>query len=644
MAATPVTSEYRITKDTQKNLLTFARAILQAHRSKTELFNKMEVIDLAYARHQIDQRDPNTGKVPCNIFATDNIIAPIVISQVDTMVGYLSDVFLSGTPIFPVVSTPAKRTWAEQLETLIDDHAELGGYVRQLLLHFRDCVKYNFGAMEADWTCIEQYSTQNQYLESPGQKLYKDQKYYTALTRLDPYNTIWDDTVAPADVSKEGDYAGYIEVLSKTKLKKLINKLSKDKEVYNANEALRSCSEGTAETFNYRIHPQVSEYITASKPRDKVDWVSYLTGGKDKASYRRGGSENYEKVVLYARILPSEFGIVSPNPNTHQIWKLIIINDGILLSAKRIISAYDFLPIYFSQPSEDGLRLQTKSLAESQIPIQEAASTLYNIRFSAARRAVSDRALYDAALISPNDVNAPVAAPKIPVRLPALGNRKLSDAYYPIPFDMRGTETALQDAATVVEFGKSLSGLNNARQGQFQKGNKSVVEWNDVMGASDNRLRLTALLIEYQLMVPIKAQIKLNIFQYGGDTVVVSQRSGEELAIKMDELRQQVLAFRLADGYTPKSKLASTEMLTQGMNLLMNSPFLQQAYGKMLPSMFAHLMQLGGVKGLEEYAPELASGAGPQNTGLPINTLQQPPQPVPVPGAPTLPLAAVPRG
>lgn len=35
-------------------------------------------------------------------------------------------------------------------------------------------------------------------------------------------------------------------------------------------------------------------------------------------------------------------------------------------------------------------------------------------------------------MINPNDVNAPVAAPKIPVRIPAMSKLSLADAYHPI--------------------------------------------------------------------------------------------------------------------------------------------------------------------------------------------------------------------
>ena len=368
----------------------------------------------------------------------------------------------------------------------------------------------------------------------------------------------------------------------------------------NVKEALQSYI--TSYAPNYRIHPQVSDYVSSRKPLSSVDWNAFLGVKSNESS--RGLVGNYEKVVLYVRVAPGDLGIPGPMPNTPQIFQLVVINGEILVQAKRLISAYDYIPILFAQPLEDGLGDQTKSTAENIIPIQNAAKTLFNISTNAARRAVSDRALYNPDLINPRDINAPVPAPKIPVTMNSLLGRPLSDAYYAIPFDARGTEGALQNGMQIVAFGKELSGLNNPMQGQFQKGNKSVQEWQDTMGGADSRLRLPALTLEYQFFVPLKEILKFNIFQFGKDMTVVSQTTGKEIAIVVADLREKVLKFRLADGYTPKSKLASTEVIMQLMQVIMQAPILQQAYGASLPSMLAHLAQLGGVRGLDEYNPQ----------------------------------------
>jgi len=183
------------------------------------------------------------------------------------------------------------------------------------------------------------------------------------------------------------------------------------------------------------------------------------------------------------------------------------------------------------------------------------------------------------------------------------GQFNLKEAYHQIPFDSHGMDNALQAGMQMVGFGKEMSGLNAPQQGQFQRGNKSVKEWVDTMGGSEGRLRLPALSLEYQVFYPLRELLKLNILQYGDDAILVSQRTGKEVRVDIAELRRTVLSFRLADGYSPKSKLASTDAIAQGIQMLSQSPILQQAYGTSLPAMFAHLMQLMGVRGLEEYSP-----------------------------------------
>lgn len=598
--------------DSQKKIIDFSSRILVEHKKFSNYHMKMEAIDVSYARHValqttdgiVQSGGVDAATTPVGVMNLPTTTPPVVISQVDSMVGYLAEVFLSGYPLFPVVSSPENKQYAEQLETLLDDHATIGGYARQLLLFLRDGVKYNFSALEVDWTSIDQYSITDEML-NPGVKKAKINKTsYTKLSRWDPYNTVWDYNVAPGDVSADGDYAGHVEVITRTKLKRRLQRLADNGEAFNIKEALASAP-GAGTTY-YRMHPQVSDYVNTRKPESGINWFEYLTGNKDSSPASTG---NYEIFTFYARILPIELSLNSPSSKTTQIWKFVIVNGTVVVQAKRIISAYDCLPVLFGQPLEDGLGYQTQSVAEGNIPFQQAAGTLFNISFNSARRAISDRALYDSDLISKSDINAPVPAAKIPVRTNSLGtDKKISDAYYQIPFDARGTEGALQSGMQIVAFGKELSGLNSPMQGQFQKGNKSVTEWNDTMGGADSRLRLPAIILEFQVFQPLKNILKLNVYQYGDNVELVSQKSGKNVTVDMSALRERVLAFRVADGYTPKSKLAGTEAIGSALLMISQSQILQQAYGVMLPAMFSHLMQLQGIRGLEEYTPQAPPG------------------------------------
>lgn len=628
----------KIKSDAQTSLLSFVKKVTDHHVAHvTEMHNKMDIIDRAYTRYQDDAQavmtdggvDIRAGDVSCDIFQDkDRVTPPIVVSQVDSFVSYLAEVYLTGTPLFPVVSTPATRKYAEQLETLMDDHAILGGYARQLLMFIRDSVKYNFAGVEVEWDSINQFSALNDFLNGDGRRLERTDKYFNRVRRLNPRNIIRDTSVLPGDVAEQGDYAGYIERLSMTQLKRLLIKLQKQQLAFNVSNALNSgivSSAGYLGSNAFKENPQVSNYVSTASFMSKtgVDWDAYAEGNTGPRKNRNPSyGAQYEVTRLYARIIPADHKITAPQPNTPQIWRLIVVNGQHLVAAHRVITAYDYLPILIAQPIEDGFGEQTQSVAESEIPFQEAAGTLFNIRFSAARRAVSDRALYNSNLINPSHVNSKAAAPKIPVNISPLTPVSLDSVYKQIPFDMRGTETTIQDAQTIVSFSKELHGLNNPRMGQFQRGNKSVREWDDTMSGSDGRLRLPALTLEHQVFSPMKSMMALNIFQNGEDTQLVSQKTGDVVKINVSELRKQALSFRIADGYTPKSKIASSDMIIQGLQLIQSSPVLQEAYGAMLPSMFEHMMQLAGVKGLEEYNPKWQPPAQP-SPAAGINPLDQ---------------------
>ena len=73
-----------------------------------------------------------------------------------------------------------------------------------------------------------------------------------------------------------------------------------------------------------------------------------------------------------------------PKPNTPQIIKIVIVNGETLVLAERMTSAYDYLPILFGQPQEDGLGNKRSRWQKARFH-QQAAKTMFNISFNAAR-------------------------------------------------------------------------------------------------------------------------------------------------------------------------------------------------------------------------------------------------------------------
>lgn len=595
----------------QEAITNYLKKILTFHTGNTLFRQKMDAIDVAYARYQEAARKgdqagvDSAGQVACGVTRKD-IVNPIVISNVQSMVAYWSEVFLSGYPRFPVVSTADKKNQAEALEGILQDHVTLSQTDAELQVLFNDLAKYNIGAAEVLWDPIATYNPTIVATDPNSARDVKyDTKHINKIKRLNLRNVVMDPLVEPSKVSAEGEFIGYTELYNRPKLKKLLNYLTNEGKLIHpslANKALTSVMRHDL----YVRDPILSIYGAAQNAQGTMDWDSWggftptVPEGMIKVPYN--GQGMYAVSYIYARTIPTDLLLNVPNKNSPQIWRYTLVNGEILVAAEKINSAFDMFPIYVTQALEDGMSLQTQSYAEMTMPIQEATTRLFNIRFQAANRAIQDRGLYNPDMIRPSDINSPIPSAKIPVKVQALAENGIGNAYQPLPFDARGTEGVVQDAMLINSWQKELTGQNDASRGQFQKGNKTMEEFNTIMGNSENRGRLSALVIAQRLFAPMKEQLKLNLLQFGEDTTILSPRSKKPVKLSVEELIAANLQFEVADGYTPKSKMASTDMLMGLINLIGTSPVLQQTYGPQLPAIVAHLAQLGGVRGFDEYA------------------------------------------
>lgn len=604
---------YRYTKLTDRLLKQYVCKILDTTNSRNEeLRNKFDEIDIAYARYLNAQarkdliQSERYGKVACKT-SLSPVVSPIVISQVQSTVAYLSEVYLSGYPTFPVASTPERRTESEALEGLIQDHLTLSQSIPELQLIFNYGARYNILAWDTVWKPISTYNPTKQVTDlSPNSVTVKiDYKHINAIKSINLRNCHFDRTVSLADVAIDGQYAGYTEIWNRIKLKNFLNYLTSENKLTYA-KAVEDALSSNLSTTDFHEDPDISNYITNSPNQDK-NWDTFGGFTTEVPPGLRQVPSNADGVYcvtkLYVRILPSDFVMTDvPNKNHVQIWVLYVVNRDVIISFEPYIGAYDRFGMGMSPLIDDGLQLQTQGFGEMAMPLQETVTRLMNIRFQAANRSLQDRALFNPEMIRAADINSPFMGSKIPVAPAALMNNTMDAAYKQIPFDGRGTENVVADAMMITDWQKELSGMNNASRGQFTKGNRTLGEFDSIMTNSENRQRLPALVVEHRMMTPIKENLKLNILMYGQDTEVISPRTNEPLPVSIEKLQQLNLQFEMADGFTPKSKMANTDFLMAGMNMVAQSAPLQQTFGSQLPAMFAHIMTLGGVRGFDAYA------------------------------------------
>lgn len=633
----------------QEALIEYLKKCHELYNGNINIRERMRKVDLAYNREknqELEQKKAKMANTYGNQGKLQSITIPVVMPQVESAVVYQTSVFLQGTPIFGVAPTPEFANEALQMEAIIADNQTKGGWVREVMMTFRDGFKYNIAAAEVIWDREVEAALETNVQFSASQGKPKTVNWEgNKIRRMDMYNTFWDIRVAPSRVHKDGEFVGYKELMSRIKLKDFINKLP-EKIVSNVTRAFE-CGYGSVGAVNavnsasgiqnyYIPDLNVDGGLLANitQGMNWLSWAGLIDGVDRKIQYRN----MYEVTTLYARILPSDFDIRVPQSNTPQVWKFIVINNEVLIYAERQTNAHGYIPIIFAQPNEDGLTYQTKSLATNVEPIQDVTSSLMDSVLAARRRAISDRGLYDPSRVTEGHINSVNPSAKIPVR-PAAYGKPLSEAYFPIPFRDDESPLVMQQIPQLVNFANQISGQNPAKQGQFVKGNKTTREFETVMGNANGRDQTTSLLLEDQFFAPVKEIIKLNILQYQGPETLYNPKNQQAVSIDPVALRKASLKFKISDGLIPEEKLISADVLMVAFQQIGASPMIGAGYN--IAPMFSYLMKSQGAditpfeKSPEQMAYEQAVQQW-QQTVMQMVTVnkeirqdQYPPMPVP---------------
>lgn len=600
----------RITPKIQAKAIALLEDCFRSTSLRSQLHAKMRDIDQQYARYKESSAQ---GCVDSTIMLSQipyaAKIPPITISQCDAMLAYLVEVFLSGVPLFPVVGMGEKRKVADQLESILWNHSTLAGYHRQLQLMLTDAVRYNVSFLATEWKSFEDPQFVSRLLTQGevGTGVELSYKSLTELTRWDPYNVFFDETVLPADLSRKGDFVGYVERMTKQRLRRFLQELSGENLATNVKEAL----ENTSGISYYTEPPTITSYASAPSKKGQIDWSQYMT------KFQQGvGSDVSEVSTLYVRIAPSDLEISAPQPNSVQIWKMVVVNGEVLVHLSKVNTAKNLLPVLVGQPWEDGMGYQTQGVGEQSASFQLAAGVTTEAFYAQLAKALKNPGIYDSEMISSADINSKSPTGQIPARLSSLGTKRLGEAWMPFPVNSEAMALSLQASRQQGEFAQTVLGLNNAQQGRFQKGNKSVTEWEDTMSYADTRPALRALSLESQVFGPLKEILRYNFILYGQDAVVDSQTSGEEIQVVVQQLREASLSFRMADGHTPKSKLLNPMALKELSLMIGQNPVLQQQLQSSILPLFTHLASALGVTNIDSII-QLPQPQQPQQGALP---------------------------
>jgi hypothetical protein len=594
VAATP----FQISSKSQESLLAFHRQCYSLLNQQWNIREQFRQVDLQYMREKDFSEEQAKAKI-ANKYGDptkfQNMTVPVVKPLVEAAVTYQTAVFLTGEPLFEVVADPQYEDEALQMSAVIDDQATRGCWVPELINTFRDGFKYNICGVEVAWDSIVTAALETDLsfstkVAKPKEILWEG----NVVRRLDMYNTFFDSRVSPHLVASQGEFAGYTKLYTRIGLKAFIAKLP-SKIIQNIIPAfesgLASAVGGMASggIESYYIPPLNNDALIQKNPRATTDWMAWA--GMDKLTNGIQYKNMYEVTTLYARILPSDFNIRVPGANTPQVWKFLIVNHQVIIYAERLTNAHGLIPMLFCQPYEDGLDYQTKSLANDVTGMQELSTALANSVIASRRRAISDRVIYDPSRISEAHINNPNPAARIPVRPSAYG-KNVAEAVYQFPFRDDQAQLAMSELQQIQNFAFVLTGQNQAKQGQFVKGNKTLHEYEDVMTHANGRDQLTAIVFENRLFTPLKEIIKINNLQYQGGTTLYNRAKQKAVAIDPVQLRKATLNFKLSDGLIPADKQINADAFKVALQVIGSTPSIQQGYN--FAPMFSYIMKTQG--------------------------------------------------
>lgn len=605
-----VATQFVPNKQVQVKILNYYRSCAQLMRTRYNVREQMLEVDRSYMREvdqTIEQYKAKRANKRGDPTKFQNVVIPVVMPQVEAAVTYQTSVYLQGYPMFGIVSDPSNAEAAQQMDTIIGEQQIRGGWVSEYQKAFRNGFKYNLLATEVDWAQEVAFSVEQSEVTSDAELkevIWAGNKIKT----LDLYNTIFDPRVPPSEISTRGEFAGYSTLHGRVGLIQYMLSLPNH---FNRDEALQA----NGHTFLGSASNPWDYYFPELNPSALInpdllsgtDWMAFVgLGNSRRDNLRQFTTGMYQSTVFYARIIPSEFGITNvPGINIPQVWKIVIVNNSVVVYMERLTNAHGYLPILFAQPYDDGLGYQTKSLAVNVGPIQEVSTALANSSMAARRRAVADRMLYDPSRVSAAAINNDSPTSKIPVKPSAFGEQ-LGAAVFPIPFRDDLFQINGAEMQTYMGLGNIITGMNPARQGQFVKGNKTRTEYVDIMSNANGRDQTVAMSLEASLFTPTKEIIKANILQFQGGVAMYNRETTQPVSIDPATLRKAMLAFKVSDGQMPSDKLIDGESLTVAFQTIQSVPQLAQGFN--LPAMFSYLMKSRGarLKAFEKPAEQLA--------------------------------------
>lgn len=533
---------------------------------------------------------------------------PLTWVHIDDMMTYYAQTFAPNRGMFYHTAKPGETNEASQLVAIMNNHAVYGSYYRHLLRAIFNLLKYNVGGVIANWATDygpKIAMTPDGQVGVAPVPIFSGNK----ITAIDMYNFLYDESVEPSMLHKDGEWCALVEMKSHYWLKRKCL----EEVYYNCEELFDGQHIGRNQY--YKDPPVEARMDTEGTVTSggKVNWYSWMAGGSTQYTMNNG----FELVTMYLKLNPNDFGLVPGNKearatrNKYEIWRITIANDEKIIQCQQMNNIHDYLPAFLGVLNDDFMREAAKSSAEILNPLQQFSSFLLNVHVQGSRKNLYGTTFYDPSRIGYDDVPEGEVAARVPIKPQGYGQDIRTMVYHDSHnLDTKQTLEDLQGMMEIINMFFPTQSLPSQIAGIDRAVDSQVAA---VQQGSNRRQHKGARLIDDTMMRPMRYALYYNIVQYQQDGESIADYfNGTPVEIDLSKLRDVSLVTLIGQGLKSLDRQQVATQMQQIIFALIQAP--QTAQGIDLLKMLDYWTSMMDIDtNMEQFAlppaqPQVAPG------------------------------------
>ena len=533
-----------------------------------------------------------------------SIVVPVSYAIEQTLLTYLTNVFLSESPLFKYEGVePGDTIGAALLEKVVELHNIQAKNKLKVWVAFRDALRYGLGPIGIGWETKYRTITQDEPITAPDpvtgiltqtglQETVNRVVDFegNVLTNISPKAYFPDPSVASHQV-QDGQFVAWVEQTNRVTL--LEREQSAPEDWFNA-KYLQHLGDGR------------SMFVEAT---DEGDNTIQTDDDADVSTH----SEPIDLIHLHVKFVPKDWGL--GDSEYPESWLFTIAGEQLIMSARPLNLDHAQYPIAVFSPEFDGYSAIPLSRMMVTEGIQKIINWLVNAHVADQRQNIVRKYVVDQTMIHAKDMENPETN-FVRIYRHAMG-RKLSDMIMPLPMTPV-TLTNMGDVAALMGMAHEMSGASDSLRGTPVRRSErvSATESRDTRSSAQSRLQMMAQLMSMQGMQDLANMCAINTQQFQSDAVFVAAtgrwereltetygaRSGTRVAADPRDMR---VNFDVVPHSATEPDAENPQELVQLFQMAAQNPVLSQRLDQV--RLFKLLAQQLGMKNISDFEIEVTS-------------------------------------